>query len=101
MLNGRPDRNQLPGIEANTGRWDTAADRGGMREGGRLDNLPVIVDRNRVQQGDTTENTIRMEPLGERWRSFGWAAREWTDTIWRRAPRRFTRFRSKPDGRAA
>ena len=32
-----------------------------------LDNLTVIVDRNRIQQGDFTETTIRMEPLAERW----------------------------------
>jgi transketolase len=41
-----------------------------------LDNLTVIVDRNRLQQGDFTENTIRMEPLAERWRSFGFAVAE-------------------------
>ena len=28
-----------------------------------LDNLVVIVDRNRIQQGDFTEKTIRMDPL--------------------------------------
>jgi transketolase len=39
-------------------------------------NLTVIVDRNRIQQGDFTENTIRMEPLAERWRSFGFAVAE-------------------------
>ena len=31
-----------------------------------LDNLVLIVDRNRIQQGDFTETTIRMEPLGAR-----------------------------------
>jgi transketolase len=36
----------------------------------------VIVDRNRIQQGDFTENTIRMEPLADRWRSFGFGVRE-------------------------
>lgn len=36
-----------------------------------LDNLTVIVDRNRIQQGDFTESTIRMEPLAERWLAFG------------------------------
>jgi transketolase len=41
-----------------------------------LDNLIVIVDRNRIQQGDFTENTIRMEPLAERWKSFGCAVKE-------------------------
>ncbi|MBS1857467.1 MAG: transketolase [Acidobacteria bacterium] len=41
-----------------------------------LDNLTVIVDRNRLQQGDETERTVGLEPLAERWRAFGWAARE-------------------------
>ena len=41
-----------------------------------LDNLCVIVDRNRLQQGDFTETTQRMEPLAERWRSFGFAVTE-------------------------
>jgi transketolase len=38
----------------------------------RLDNLTAIVDRNRLQQGARTEETNRLEPLAERWRSFGW-----------------------------
>src|SRR6266568_1274300 len=42
----------------------------------KLDNLTVIVDRNRLQQGDFTERTIRMEPLAERWAAFGFAVRE-------------------------
>jgi transketolase len=41
-----------------------------------LDNLVLIIDRNRLQQGDLTEATICMEPLAERWRSFGWHVRE-------------------------
>lgn len=42
----------------------------------KLDNLTLIVDRNRIQQGDFTENTIGMEPMAERWRAFGWEVRE-------------------------
>lgn len=41
-----------------------------------LDNLIVIVDRNGIQQGDFTENTIRMEPLADRWSAFGFAVKE-------------------------
>jgi transketolase len=41
-----------------------------------LDNLTVIVDRNRLQQGDGTENTVRLEPLADKWRAFGWAVTE-------------------------
>lgn len=41
-----------------------------------LDNLTVIVDRNFLQQGDTTEDTVGLEPLDQRWRSFGWSVEE-------------------------
>lgn len=37
-----------------------------------LDNLALIVDRNRIQQGDFTEKTIPMDPLAEKWEAFGW-----------------------------
>lgn len=110
MLNGHPDRNKLPGVEANTGplghglpiavgaalaarmrkeawRVFVLTGDGELQEGSNweaamtaqhygLDNLTVIVDRNRIQQGDFTENTIRMEPLVERWRAFGFAVEE-------------------------
>jgi transketolase len=42
----------------------------------KLDNLVLIIDRNRIQQGDFTENTINMEPMAERWRAFGWDVHE-------------------------
>jgi transketolase len=41
-----------------------------------LDNLVVIVDRNRIQQGDFTESTIRMDPMAPKWSAFGFAAEE-------------------------
>jgi transketolase len=41
-----------------------------------LDNLTVIVDRNCLQQGDRTENTVKLEPLADKWRAFGWAVVE-------------------------
>jgi transketolase len=41
-----------------------------------LDNLTVIVDRNRLQQGDWTEQTMHLEPLADKWRAFGWAVAE-------------------------
>lgn len=109
-LNGHPDRNKLPGIEANTGplghglpiavgcalaarmrgeSWRTfvLTGDGELQEGSNweaamtanhygLDNLIVIVDRNRIQQGDFTENTIRMDTLPERFASFGFAVAE-------------------------
>jgi transketolase len=110
MLNGHPDRNKLPGVEANTGplghglpigvgaalgarmrheswRVFVLTGDGELQEGSNweaamtaqhydLENLVVIVDRNRIQQGDFTENTLRMEPLADRWRSFGFAVDE-------------------------
>jgi len=41
-----------------------------------LDNLVVIVDRNRIQQGDFTEQIIRMDPLAPKWAAFGFAVTE-------------------------
>ena len=109
-LNGHPDRNKVPGVEANTGplghglpigvgiakaakitggAWRTfvLTGDGELQEGSNweaamaaaqfgLDNLTVIVDRNRLQQGDETERTMALEPLADRWRAFGWAVRE-------------------------
>ena len=52
--------------------WEAA-----MTAGHRgLENLTVIVDRNRFQQGDSTENTVTLDPLADRWRAFGWAVEE-------------------------
>ncbi len=42
----------------------------------RLDNLVWIVDRNGLQQGAATEQTMRLEPLADKLRAFGWAVRE-------------------------
>jgi transketolase len=110
MLNGHPDRNKLPGVEANTGplghgapiavgaalaakmrgeswRVFVMTGDGELQEGSNweaamtahhyhLDNLVVIVDRNRIQQGDFTENTIRLDPIAPKWEAFGFAVKE-------------------------
>ncbi len=110
MLNGHPDRNKLPGVEANTGplghglpvgvgcalaarmrgeKWRVfvLTGDGELQEGSNweaaltaqqysLDNLVVIVDRNRIQQGDFTEQIIRMDPLVPKWVAFGFAVTE-------------------------
>jgi transketolase len=52
--------------------WEAAMSAGHYR----LDNLTVIVDRNRLQQGDWTEQTMHLEPLADKWRAFGWAVTE-------------------------
>jgi transketolase len=109
-LNGHPDRNKVPGVEANTGPlghglpiavgmalaakldgadWRTfvLTGDGELQEGSnweaimaashmQLDHLTIIVDRNRLQQGDATERTVALEPLAERWRAFGWGVAE-------------------------
>jgi transketolase len=40
-----------------------------------LSNLTAIVDRNRLQQGARTEDTKTLEPLDEKWESFGFETR--------------------------
>jgi transketolase len=40
-----------------------------------LHNLTAVVDRNRLQQGARTEDTKALEPLAEKWTSFGWETR--------------------------
>lgn len=41
----------------------------------KLDNLVVIVDRNKLQLGDFTENISQLEPLSKKWDAFGWAVK--------------------------
>lgn len=38
----------------------------------RLDNLTAIIDRNRYQNDGATEDILKMEPLAQKWSSFGW-----------------------------
>jgi transketolase len=42
----------------------------------KLDNLIVIIDRNRIQSLDFTEKTIPLDPLEDKWKSFGWEVAE-------------------------
>jgi transketolase len=48
--------------------WETAMFAGHYR----LNNLVAIIDRNYMCVTDFTENIVSLEPLDERWRSFGW-----------------------------
>jgi len=41
----------------------------------RLDNLVVIVDRNFLQSFESTEETLALEPLKDKFESFGWIVR--------------------------
>jgi transketolase len=40
-----------------------------------LDNLIVIVDRNRIQSLTSTEETLKLEPFEDKWKAFGWETR--------------------------
>jgi transketolase len=42
----------------------------------KLDNLTVILDRNRIQIDGFTENVMSLEPYADKWRAFGWEVRE-------------------------
>lgn len=37
-----------------------------------LDNLTVVIDHNKLQAMDNLEKIVRMKPLREKWRAFGW-----------------------------
>ena len=41
-----------------------------------LGNLTVVVDRNHIQSLAPTEDTLRLEPFADKWRSFGWEVSE-------------------------
>lgn len=42
----------------------------------KLDNLYVIIDRNRLQISGNTEDIMKLEPLADKWRSFGFEVKE-------------------------
>lgn len=52
--------------------WEAALTAGHRK----LENLTLIVDRNRLQQGAGTEETASLDPLGDKWRAFGWHVEE-------------------------
>lgn len=42
----------------------------------RLDNLTIVIDYNKIQSLDRVDKTIGLEPLGDKFRAFGWSVRE-------------------------
>jgi len=38
----------------------------------QLDNLIAIIDRNGIQSDGSTEEIMALEPLGDKWKAFGW-----------------------------
>jgi transketolase len=105
-LQGHPEKNKLPGVEASTGSLGQGISIGiGMALAGKLDqksyqvyvlvgdgevnegqvweaalfagnrkldNLTVILDNNGYQLDGSLKEILPMEPLGDKWRSFGW-----------------------------
>jgi transketolase len=48
--------------------WEAAMSAGHFK----LDNLTAIIDRNRYQNDGATEEIMTLEPLRDKWESFGW-----------------------------
>src|SRR6185312_14825005 len=42
----------------------------------RLDNLVAMIDYNKIQSFGTVKEVLDLEPLGDKWRAFGWGVRE-------------------------
>ena len=42
----------------------------------QLDNLTAVLDRNNLQISGFTESHMRLEPVNEKWKAFGWAVTE-------------------------
>ena len=42
----------------------------------RLSNLTAIVDHNKIAQSGRVTELIDIDPLGDKWRAFGWEVRE-------------------------
>jgi transketolase len=51
--------------------WETAM----FASHNKLNNLVAIIDRNYLCVTDFTENLVELEPLDDKWRSFGWEVR--------------------------
>ncbi len=42
----------------------------------QLDNLTIVIDYNKIQSLDRVDKTLKLEPLADKFRAFGWSARE-------------------------
>ncbi len=42
----------------------------------QLDNLTIVIDYNKIQSLDWVDKTLKLEPLGDKFRAFGWSVRE-------------------------
>jgi transketolase len=48
--------------------WETAL----IAAHQKLSNLTAVIDRNRLQSLASTEDTVALDPLTDKWTSFGW-----------------------------
>jgi len=59
--------------ECNEGSiWEAAM----LASAQKLDNLTVIIDYNKWQATDRSQNVMAIEPLSDKWKSFGWNIQE-------------------------
>lgn len=58
----------------------------------KLDNLIAVVDRNKFQANAETEDIIKLEPLADKFKSFGWGVRTVNGHDFRDLKKAFTRF---------
>jgi transketolase len=42
----------------------------------QLDNLTIVIDYNKIQSLDWVDKTLKLEPLADKFRAFGWSVRE-------------------------
>lgn len=75
--------------------WEAANFAGGQG----LNNLMAIVDRNGLCVTDFTENFLRLEPLAERWKAFGWDTVSINGHSFKEIIGAFNHFRSRKSDR--
>jgi len=63
----------------------------------RLDNLIAVVDYNKLQSLTTVDETLRLEPFADKWRSFGWEVVEIDGHDHRQLTEAFTSIPRRPD----
>jgi transketolase len=87
MKDSKPSSRSAPSARASAGRTyvivgDGEINAGVIWEGAmvaakyRLGNLTAILDFNGIQQTGATADVLPMEPIGEKWRAFGWHVQE-------------------------
>lgn len=65
----------------------------------KLNNMIAIVDRNKLCVTDFTENIVRLNPLDEKWRAYGWDAVNIDGHCFREILKALHNFRNRKSGR--